>query len=46
MLIDEASPPNVTPTGNLVENNFIGIDAAGTKALTNDSGGRRRFRNG
>jgi parallel beta-helix repeat protein len=29
------SPPVPEPTGNLIENNFIGIDAAGTKALAN-----------
>jgi hypothetical protein len=30
---------NITPTGNLIENNFIGLDATGTKALSNASGG-------
>ena len=31
------NPLNITPTGNLIENNFIGIDAAGTKALANSA---------
>ncbi len=30
---------NITPTGNLVENNIIGLDAAGTKALGNHEEG-------
>jgi hypothetical protein len=33
------NPLNVEPTGNQVENNFIGIDAAGTKALGNTGPG-------
>lgn len=30
-----SNPPLPEPTGNLIENNYIGIDAAGTKALAN-----------
>ena len=33
------NPLNITPTGNLVENNIIGLDAAGTKALGNHEAG-------
>ncbi len=29
------NPLGITPTGNLIENNFIGLDAAGTKGLPN-----------
>jgi hypothetical protein len=29
------NPLGITPTGNLIENNFIGLDATGTKALGN-----------
>jgi hypothetical protein len=38
-VIDQKSNPlGVLPTGNLIENNFIGLDASGTKALPNASG--------
>jgi hypothetical protein len=33
------NPLNITPTGNVVENNFIGLDATGTKALGNQRSG-------
>ena len=33
------NPLSLEPTGNLIENNFIGIDAAGTKALANGAFG-------
>ncbi len=33
-----ANPLNIEPTGNRIENNYIGIDAAGTKALGNTDG--------
>jgi hypothetical protein len=33
-----ANPLNIEPTGNRIENNYIGIDAAGTKALGNSNG--------
>ena len=37
---DQAGNPlNIEPTGNLIENNYIGIDAAGTKALGNGASG-------
>jgi hypothetical protein len=29
------NPLGLTPTGNLIENNYIGVDASGTKALAN-----------
>ncbi len=35
----ELNPLGILPTGNLVENNFIGLDAAGTKALGNQGVG-------
>jgi Bacterial Ig-like domain (group 3) len=35
----EQNPLGILPTGNLVENNFIGLDAAGAKALANASVG-------
>jgi CSLREA domain-containing protein len=34
-----ANPLNIEPTGNRIENNYIGIDAAGTKALGNGGQG-------
>jgi CSLREA domain-containing protein len=37
---------SVTVTGTLVENNFIGIDAAGTKALANSEAGIADFGTG
>jgi hypothetical protein len=41
VLIPEQSlnPLNIVVTGTLIENNFIGIDAAGTKALSNGASG-------
>ena len=41
LLIPDQSgnPLNIEPTSNLIENNFIGIDAAGTKALGNAASG-------
>jgi hypothetical protein len=44
--ITEASPQNVTPTGILVENDFIGIDATGTTALGNYATGVADFGTG
>ncbi len=39
---DQAQNPlNIEPTGNRIENNYIGIDAAGTKALGNVGPGSR-----
>ena len=32
------NPLHLTPTGNLIENNYIGLDATGTKALANTQG--------
>ncbi len=32
------NPLNITPTGNVIENNIIGLDAAGTKPIANDIG--------
>jgi hypothetical protein len=32
------NPLNITPTGNVVENNYMGLDATGTKALANIEG--------
>jgi hypothetical protein len=35
-VLDQAGNPlNIEPTGNLIENNYIGLDAMGTKALGN-----------
>ena len=34
-----ANPLNIEPTGNRIENNYIGIDTAGTKALGNGGQG-------
>ena len=37
---DQADNPlNIAPTGNVIENNFIGLDATGTKAITNQFAG-------
>ena len=37
---DQASNPlNIAPTGNVIENNIIGLDATGTKAIENHSSG-------
>jgi hypothetical protein len=36
---EELDPLGILPTGNLVENNFIGVDAAGAKALANQFAG-------
>ncbi len=37
---DQASNPlNITPSGNVIENNIIGLDATGTKAIENHSSG-------
>jgi CSLREA domain-containing protein len=33
------NPLNIAPTGNVVENNLIGVDASGTKALGNEYAG-------
>ncbi len=44
--IPENNPLNITPTGIVVENNFIGIDAAGTKALANGQAGVADFGSG
>ncbi len=34
---DQSSTPlHITPTGNVIENNFIGLDATGTKAIANE----------
>jgi parallel beta-helix repeat protein len=46
ILVDEVSPVNVVPTGNMVENNFIGLDAAGTTALANYQAGVADFGSG
>src|SRR5262249_5317913 len=32
------NPLNITPTGNVIENNYIGLDAMGIKALANRQG--------
>jgi CSLREA domain-containing protein len=32
------NPLSLTPTGNVIENNYIGLDASGTKALANTRG--------
>ena len=40
------NPLNITPTGNLIENNYIGIDAAGTTALGNTEAGVADFGSG
>jgi Bacterial Ig-like domain (group 3)/Periplasmic copper-binding protein (NosD) len=32
------NPLNITPTGNVIENNIIGLDAAGTKSIPNALG--------
>ncbi len=37
---DQASNPlSITPTGNVIENNFIGLDATGTKGIENEYSG-------
>ncbi len=37
---DQASNPlNIAPSGNVIENNIIGLDATGTKAIENHSSG-------
>jgi CSLREA domain-containing protein len=37
---DQATNPlNISPSGNVIENNFIGLDAAGTKAIENEYAG-------
>jgi hypothetical protein len=37
---DQASNPlNIAPTGNVIENNIIGLDAAGTTAIENHNSG-------
>jgi archaellum component FlaF (FlaF/FlaG flagellin family) len=46
ILVTELTPPGVVPTGNLVENNIIGLDAAGTKALSNSQAGVADFGSG
>ena len=44
---DQAENPlNIIPTGNLIENNFIGTDAAGTKGFENQSAGVSDFGSG
>ncbi len=32
------NPLHLTPTGNLIQNNYIGVDAMGSKALANGVG--------
>jgi Bacterial Ig-like domain (group 3)/Right handed beta helix region len=39
----QQNPLDITPTENVVENNFIGIDAAGTMALANGHAGVADF---
>ena len=34
-----ANPLNIEPTGNVIENNLIGLDAAGTKSIKNEYAG-------
>ena len=34
----QLNPLGLTPTGNLIENNYIGVDASGTKAIANLTG--------
>ena len=41
-----ANPLNIEPTGNVIENNFIGLDAAGTKAIGNEYAGVEDFGSG
>jgi hypothetical protein len=41
-----SNPLNMTPTGNMVENNIIGLDAAGTKVLSNGQSGVSDFGSG
>ncbi|MFI5459139.1 MAG: Ig-like domain repeat protein [Isosphaerales bacterium] len=37
---DQATNPlNITPSGNVIENNFLGLDATGTKAIENEYAG-------
>jgi hypothetical protein len=44
---DQAENPlNITPTGNLIENNFIGTDAAGTKGFSKGQSGVADFGSG
>ena len=44
---DQADNPlNLTPTNNVVQNNFIGIDAGGTQALGNGQAGVADFGSG